>query len=267
MATLSQSQIYTIAVITGMPNPKVMAAIAMAESSGRTDVVNSIGCVGLWQINQPVHVKANPKWTRQWLQNPFNNALAAKKILASQGLRAWEVYTNGMYAKYLNKTVAVDQTAIQTGSSLGIQPGSTVTQAGLWDDFWDGLKKGWDFGPGPEDLGDGGTGNDPGIDDVPVVGEAKATAEALLGIAETLQKAGAWMSKAENWVRVGYVAGGSLLVIFALYQIASPALTKALPQAKALKALIPSGGGAPAKAPSQSITKNERAAKAREGGN
>ena len=105
MAILTQSQVYSIALAAGLPNPKLMAAIAMAESSGRTDVVNSIGAVGLWQINQPVHVKSHPTWTVAYLKNPMNNALAAKVILNSQGLRAWEAYTNGAYKRYYSSTV------------------------------------------------------------------------------------------------------------------------------------------------------------------
>lgn len=232
MATLSQSQIYTIALLTGLPNPKVMAAVAMAESSGRVDVVNSIGCVGLWQINQPVHVKSHPAWTVSYLKNPINNALAAKVILKQQGMGAWEAYTNGAYAQYLSKPVSNQGGTIDQASLKTSQP--QIVNAGWWGDFWDGFKKGFDVGPGPEDLGDGGTGNDPTLGDVPGVSEAKGAAEGLLGIAEALQKAGAWMSHASNWVRVGYVAGGGILVVFALYQIASPAIAKALPTAKVI---------------------------------
>lgn len=229
MATLTQSQIYTIALMTGMKQPRVMAAIAMAESSGRTDVVNSIGCVGLWQINQPVHVKANPKWTQAWLKNPFNNAFAAKKIYASQGLRAWEVYTNGMYAKYLDKVVTPDTQAVSQTQQAGFD---WKDPFGVWPEWMDPYLK----GPLDEWFGDEET------DEFEVPGNAtaedlEAVAEGVLGLAEAAQKAGAWLSHSENWVRVAYVAGGGLLALLALLSIARPAVTKVVPQAKALSKL------------------------------
>jgi hypothetical protein len=231
VATLSQSQIYTIAILTGLPNPKVMAAVAMAESSGRADVVNSIGCVGLWQINQPVHVKSHPTWTKDWLKNPINNARAAKVIYQSQGLRAWEAYTNGAYAKYLSKPVTQQPGSLPSGSSQ-------IVNASWWGDFWDGFQKGFDTGPGPEDLVDGGTSNDPGLGDIPGLSQLGDVAEGIYGIAETMQKAGVWLSKGENWVRIAYVAGGALVVGMALFSLSTPAIRKMLgsaPQGRVLK--------------------------------
>jgi hypothetical protein len=123
MATLSKAQIQAIAMTVGLPQPELMAAIAMGESSGRTDVVNSIGCVGLWQINQKEWVKSHPTWTVSWLKNPVNNARAAKVIYGIQGLQAWEAYTNGAYKQYLSST---SQGSPSLWDPLGILPeGST----------------------------------------------------------------------------------------------------------------------------------------------
>lgn len=145
MSTLSQTQITAYAASVGFTNPRLMAAIAMAESGGRTDVVNSIGCVGLWQINQPVHVKAHPSWSQAWLKVPLNNARAAKVIYNSQGLGAWEAYTNGAYKKYYGGTVVQASVeddlgnllapgASQLGEALGSGTGSLamVAKGGLW---------------------------------------------------------------------------------------------------------------------------------------
>jgi hypothetical protein len=148
MTTLSQTQIKVYAATVGMSNPSLMAAIAMAESSGRTDVVNSIGCVGLWQIDQPVHVKTHPTWTVAWLKNPLNNAIAAKSILNSQGLGAWEAYTNGAYKKYYSGSTVTPASWLGdvTGGAAQIIPGvgatnplstaaaglSLATKAGEW---------------------------------------------------------------------------------------------------------------------------------------
>ncbi len=128
MATLTQSQVYAIAVSTGLAQPKLMAAIAMAESSGRTDVVNSIGCVGLWQINQPVHVKTHPTWTKSWLSNPVNNARAAKVIYQQQGLEAWESYTDGRFKKYMDSTAQGSDGGFELFDPLNILPGNQDEQ-------------------------------------------------------------------------------------------------------------------------------------------
>jgi hypothetical protein len=94
MATLTYQQIVQVARTGGLPgDPEVWAAIAMAESSGRTDIVNEIGCVGLWQVNQPVWVKLHPTWTVAWLKNPVNNAKAAAYVYRAQGFSAWQAYT------------------------------------------------------------------------------------------------------------------------------------------------------------------------------
>jgi hypothetical protein len=60
-------------------------------------------------------------------------------------------------------------------------------------------------------------------------------AEGIYGLTESLQKAGVWLSKGSNWVRIAYVAGGSLLAITALLSITG--LSHALPQGKVLSAV------------------------------
>jgi hypothetical protein len=75
----------------GVGDPKLMAAIAMAESGGNSQIVNSIGASGLWQIHPP----------EPGVLNPTTNARIAGRKLATQGLKAWEVYTNGSYRKFL----------------------------------------------------------------------------------------------------------------------------------------------------------------------
>lgn len=206
MPVLSQSQIQMYAQAAGLTPADKWAAIAMAESSGNTDVVNSIGCVGLWQINQPVHVKNHPTWTVKYLQDPANNAKAAKTIAGSQGLSAWEAYTgpdgvgsDGPWKEYYK------------GGS-----GTTAEQAGAW---WDplGLADG-NVVPGVSDLGD---------------------------IADTITAAAKWISTPYNWVRIGYVVGGGVLVIAGIgFVIQSTILKKAAsnPIVQGATSVIPGGG-------------------------
>jgi cell wall-associated NlpC family hydrolase len=105
MTVLTYAQVASVVKKAGFPNPAIgglplhviMTAVCSAESSRRTDVVNSIGCVGLFQINAPVH----KKYDARRLKEADYNAKAAREIYGSQGLRAWEAYTNGAYKKYV----------------------------------------------------------------------------------------------------------------------------------------------------------------------
>lgn len=45
--------------------------------------------------------------------------------------------------------------------------------------------------------------------------------DALKGLVDTVNKTAAWVSNSENWIRVGYVAGGSVLVIAGLVMVLS----------------------------------------------
>lgn len=181
MATLTQGQVQAIAVAAGLPDPKLMAAIAMAESGGRTDARGTVGEIGLWQINQPVHVKAHSTWTVAYLQNPVNNAYAAKTVLASQGLGAWTVYTSGAYKRFYGGTVsgAVDAAAAAAGAIPGpvgwiVDAAGNLVQAG---------------------------------------GAVVDTGAQLGRIAVALGKAGNWISSPQNWVRIVYIGIGAAAVV------------------------------------------------------
>lgn len=106
MTTLRPDQIALIVKQAGWPNPTIrgerlhviMVATGMAESDGRVEVVNSIGCVGVWQINAPVHKKYD---RRRLARDPLYNCRAALEIYRAQGLGAWSAYTNGAWRKHL----------------------------------------------------------------------------------------------------------------------------------------------------------------------
>lgn len=85
------------------PNVQALAtAVAMAESTGNSQVVNSIGCVGLFQIYVKVHIKANPEMTVANMKNPLLNAKAAYKLSnGGSNWRPWEAFTKGMHQKYM----------------------------------------------------------------------------------------------------------------------------------------------------------------------
>jgi hypothetical protein len=73
----------------------LMAAIALAESTGCSAEVNAIGACGLWQIHPYVN---------GCLDGPANARMAVAK-LKSQGLDAWQSYTNGSYKQFLHGSV------------------------------------------------------------------------------------------------------------------------------------------------------------------
>ena len=85
----------------------VMAAIAMAESSGNPSSIQqgvpygSQGW-GLWQITPG---DSEPQvGSNQALLNPVTNARAAVAKYNSQGLQAWTTYTSGAYKRYMGGT-------------------------------------------------------------------------------------------------------------------------------------------------------------------
>lgn len=215
MAKLSQAQIAMYAQSAGMSDPITMSAIAMAESGGNPRAHNAIppdNSYGLWQINMlgamgPSRRAQYGISSNEQLYDPATNARAAAKILAGQGPSAWSTYSSGAYKRYLPKTSG-------TGKAV---------QAGWWDDFWDGFGKGFDTGPGPEDLWDGGTSNDPSLDGLGDV------ATGVGAIAEAVQKTAVWMANPKNWVRIGYVVGGGLLVGMGLFIVAKPIIQQATP--------------------------------------
>jgi hypothetical protein len=103
MTVLSPPQIAAYAKQAGFTGSQVaiMTAIALAESSGRTDATNhnSNGSVdhGLWQIND---VNSSILRSGNWA-NPADNARMAFQIYQQQGYRAWSVFKSGSYAKHL----------------------------------------------------------------------------------------------------------------------------------------------------------------------
>jgi phage-related protein len=74
----------------------IAAAIALAESSGRTNAINPSGASGLWQILGQV-VPGN-------IFNPHINALnAVKKWRDAGGFSPWVTWTDGQYRQFMDK--------------------------------------------------------------------------------------------------------------------------------------------------------------------
>jgi hypothetical protein len=212
MATFSRVQIEVMARAAGWgARSRDASWVAMAESSGNASRVNSIQCVGLLQINQPVFIDQHPKWTIEYLQDPMNNLRA--------GLTIYKNAANsfdGPWADSKDKGGAPGGWGPHVSSASG-STGSTATQAD--DNPCKDL-----HGPAhdycmesvnPPDYPDNGT------PDTGVLG----TVEELGRLAQAVAKAGNWLADPANWVRVAYVVGGGLLALTAIDVIIRPALS------------------------------------------
>lgn len=90
---------------------RIMAAIAMAESSGNPRAHNpnartGDNSYGLWQINMlgsmgPERRRLFGIRSNEQLFDPATNARAAYSIFRQQGFNAWSVYRSGAYRRYL----------------------------------------------------------------------------------------------------------------------------------------------------------------------
>lgn len=114
---------------------------------------------GLWQISD-VHTDLMNRYN--WA-DPVQNAQMAKAIRESQGLGAWEAYTNGRYLSYLPGAIQGASNPQALTGSTGPAPGGggTTQQAGFLDsvsglgNFLDKLTDPWFWVRVGEILGGG----------------------------------------------------------------------------------------------------------------
>lgn len=96
---LTRAAVLQIATQAGFPDPKLAAAIALAESGGVPGGMLTSSreiSVGLWQINTKVH-----PYTVDDMKDPIKNAAAAFKISkGGKDWRPWSTYTNGKYKTF-----------------------------------------------------------------------------------------------------------------------------------------------------------------------
>src|SRR5271157_2305732 len=126
MAVYTKPQLEALwaAANPGNGDPHLMAAIALAESAGKTNAGNYC-CHGLWQVNTLVH-----PYTIAQMENPIENAKVAGAILKSQGLGAWESYTNGSYKKYYTGAVTPVSGTTNVSFLGGVDPSELFTNPG-----------------------------------------------------------------------------------------------------------------------------------------
>lgn len=222
----------------------VATAMALAESSGRYWIVNSIGCVGLWQINVPVHIKDHPTWTTAAMKDPERNVAAARILWKDRGWKPWEAYTgpdgkgsDGPYTAQMGRArmaaAGVDKSAGSSASPISTGSGSgtgTVDQAS-----WEAVGGNADqvlleslipqlpsligplykffSGPGGDALGDG-------LSSINPLGPLAVMGKALLAISVMTVRGSAWIANPRNWLRVVEVLGGGVALFIGLKMLA-----------------------------------------------
>lgn len=132
-----------------------MAAIALAESKGNPQAHNPSGASGLWQVMMPANAGYVPGGQAN-VYNPHANAVAAVRILHSQGPGAWETFTNGAYRQYMG------------GAAAPGAPGSS---------HWPAIAKAMREGKTPSQAYEAGTGEP---DETPAESGLKAATGGML---------------------------------------------------------------------------------------
>jgi hypothetical protein len=96
---LTRQAVLAIAKHVGFPDPKLAAAIALAESGGVPNALNRSSrevSVGLWQINTLKH-----PYTADNMRDPIKNARAAYTISrGGTNWSAWPTFTKGRYRQF-----------------------------------------------------------------------------------------------------------------------------------------------------------------------
>jgi lysozyme-like protein len=135
--TYSYAQLEAIAKEGGFSDSMapLMAAIAMAESSGNPNAINpndnggTQTSWGLWQISNGTHNQPVPN-----ILDPVTNAQQAFGKYQTQGLSAWGTYTSGAYRSYLQGQVPPDANiGPPAGGGSGGASGAGGTTASLLD--------------------------------------------------------------------------------------------------------------------------------------
>jgi hypothetical protein len=187
--TLSQSDLYTLAKKAGLPDSsaKVAAAIAMAESGGDPNVHNtnkSTGddSYGLWQINMLGSM--GPQRRKQ-----FGILVDSQLIDPTQNAHAMASLSQQ------GRSFAPWTTYTTTDATRSYKRfmGNTVTDTGK--DYNQSILQQHTGISVPDPL------------------------SGLASIGDATTKTAHWISDSRNWIRVGYVAGGTILVTGALIAI------------------------------------------------
>lgn len=137
---LGINELYSLAKEAGFSDQeaRIMAAIAMGESSGNPNAHNADrrtgdDSYGLWQIN--MLGRMGPERRRMFgissdedLKDPRINARAAYQIYKQQGFRAWSVWSSGKYRQFMGAAARAEPVSV--GGAGGAGAGGSITSSG-----------------------------------------------------------------------------------------------------------------------------------------
>lgn len=176
----------------------LMAAIAEAESSGRTDATNPTDnggrqtSWGLWQISTGTHAEPSPNWA-----DPATNAQLAIQKLNTQGLGAWGTYTSGKYKQFLQGNVPPGTGALPSATLTGFNP-NPGNSGGLIGGIVGSII------PGFGQIWGGITG---------AAGTPQTDVGSIASDIQVMIKATLWLYNPANWLRIGAFFVGLLLLV------------------------------------------------------
>ncbi len=188
----SQSDLYSLAKTAGLPDhaARTAAAIGMAESGGNPNKHNTKppdDSYGLWQINMlgdlgPARRRKYGLASNEQLFDPATNARVMRGE-SSNGLNwyPWSAYGSGAYLKYMSEPVTDHSGEAGWLSKLG----SIVNPLS------------------------------------PITDPLSDATKAASSVAQLTIRTAKWVSNSENWVRIGFVAGGTVLVVAGLVMVMS----------------------------------------------
>jgi tape measure domain-containing protein len=140
---LKVGQLKALALAAGFNDrdASIMAAIAMAESGGRSNAHNNNvatgdNSYGLWQVNMlgrmgPERRRSFGIGSNEALFDPAVNASAARKVFESQGFGAWSVFKSGAYKQFLPQAMRAGAAPMAPALPPATAPAMAgVTQAG-----------------------------------------------------------------------------------------------------------------------------------------
>jgi hypothetical protein len=191
---LTPNQIGLWARQGGFPESEIPTAIAvaLAESSGRIDAIGGLNLngtqdYGVWQINNGAHKDKFAQWPQWWTVTNANMAYAVwRERQRLFGGTGWEAWS--------------------------------VYQSGAYRLY---LALGTFTGEGTQNA----TSPEGSLKTVVTAPEALVeVGNAVKNIADGFQKAGVWMSKSENWIRVAQIGVGAGLIIAAITVVIKPAV-------------------------------------------
>lgn len=197
---LSPTFIAAVAFVSGFNRSEVptAVAIALAESSGKSDAANSSSgqlCAGLWQINTVANKAIVDKYkSLGGIYSPIANGKMAYAIYKQQGWNAWDTYKSGAYKKYMKQGQAAEAASVSNPIKIALgDPSKWEVNGQVPPTGSTGL-----LGPSPN-----------GLDNPNTTGTSLPGVPDLSGITSALGT----LTSGATWLRIGAVVGAVLLVL------------------------------------------------------